>query len=122
DFEDAVRAGILGADDLPVDVAAVVGRRGSEQVGTFVLAVLDAIDRTGRVAMTEPAAGALASFRAFNFERVYLRPAARVQAAKVVSLLRGLVDLFTDAPNRIPGAGGDAVPGSAEAAARAVRH
>ena len=45
-----------------------------------MLAVLEAIDRTGRIGMTEPAAGALAEFRAFNFERIYLRPAARRQA------------------------------------------
>ena len=56
---------------------------GREQIGAFVLAVLDAIDRTGHVGMTEPAATALAAFRAFNFERIYLRPAARRQAEKV---------------------------------------
>ncbi len=63
-------------------------------------AVLDAVERTGRVGMTEPAASALAAFRAFNFERIYLRPAARRQAEKVVGLLRGLVDFFVDAPAR----------------------
>ena len=52
-----------------------------------MLAVLDAIDRTGHVGMTEPAASALAAFRAFNFERIYLRPAARRQAERVVRLL-----------------------------------
>jgi dGTPase len=77
DFDDAVRAGILEPADLPVGVRTVVGTRSSEQIGTFVLAVLDAIDRTGTVGMTEPAAGALAEFRSFNFERIYLRPAAQ---------------------------------------------
>jgi dGTPase len=103
DFEDAVRAGILVPDDLPAAVRDVVGPRRSQQIGAFVLAVLDAIERTGRVGMTEPAAGALAAFRDFNFERVYLRPAARAQADKVVRLLRGLVDFFSDAPHRVPG-------------------
>ena len=76
--------------------------------------------------MTEPAAGALASFRAFNFDRIYLRPAARAQAEKVVGLLRGLVDFFVDAPTRMPvdttdmRAGLEA--GSPEAAAVAVRY
>src|SRR5262245_39573698 len=63
DFQDAVRAGILEPDDLPPEVRAVVGTRPSEQIGTFVLAVLDAIDRTGEVGMTEPAASALTTFR-----------------------------------------------------------
>ena len=126
DFEDAVRAGILEPDDLPADVRAVVGTRRSEQIGTFVLAVLDAIERTGSVGMAEPAASALASFRAFNFERIYLRPAACRQAERVVRLLRGLVDHFADAPLRIPlvrdGEVPVPTPGSDEAAACAVRY
>jgi dGTPase len=126
DFQDAVRAGILTPSDLPEAVASVVGLQGSRQVGTFVDAVLDAIDSTGRVGMTAPEADALAAFRAFNFDRIYLRPAARRQAEKVVGLLRGLVDFFVDTPARLPahatGMHTDVPPGSLEAAAIAVRY
>jgi dGTPase len=126
DFTDAVRAGILRREDLPEEIAHVVGRSQSRQIGAFVHAVLDAIDRTGRVGMTDPAATALAQFRAFNFDRIYLRPAARQQADKVVHLLRGLVDCFVDAPTRMPvdatDVRADLVPGSAETAAVAVRY
>jgi dGTPase len=126
DFEDALRAGVLQPGDLPEEVAAVVGVERSRQIGAFVYAVLDAIDRTGRVGMTEPAASALAAFRAFNFDRIYLRPAARRQAEKVVGLLRGLVDFYVDAPARLPaGATGNherLQPGSLEAATVAVRY
>jgi dGTPase len=121
DFEDAVRAGILRPDDLPEDVAAVVGRHRSAQVGAFMAAVLDAVESTGRIGMTEPAATALAHFRAFNFDRIYLRPAARRQAEKVVGLLRGLVDFFVDAPGRTTG-GEMLVAGSPDAAFHAVRY
>ncbi len=123
DFEDAVRAGILQPDDLPDAVREVVGTRRSEQIGTFVLAVLDAIDRTGHVGMTEPAAGALQAFRDFNFERIYLRPAARAQAERVIRLLRGLVEHFADAPGRLPdAAAARLVAGSPEAAQAAVHY
>ena len=126
DFTDAVRAGLLAPDELPDEIADVVGRSQSRQIGSFVAAVLDAIDATGHVGMTEPAATALAQFRAFNFDRIYLRPAARQQAEKVIGLLRGLVDFFVDAPMRMPADAtdmrADLVPGSAEAAAVAVRY
>ena len=121
DFEDAVRAGILTPDDLPIDVAEVVGRRAPQQIGAFVHAVLDAVDTTGAVGMTEPVACALANFRAFNFDRIYLRPAARRQADKVIALLRGLVDVFVDTPARIPNAP-ELQAGSVDAAAAAVRY
>ena len=51
--------------------------------------------------MTEPAADALAAFRQFNFERIYLRPASLRQAERVIGLLRGLVDSYVDVPSRL---------------------
>ncbi|HEY7105759.1 MAG TPA: HD domain-containing protein [Acidimicrobiia bacterium] len=126
DFEDAVRAGILEPADLPAAVRDVAGSERSQQVGAFVLAVLDAIGHSGHVGMTEPAASALAAFRDFNFERIYLRPASRRQAERAIHLLRGLVDHFADAPRRMPAVrDGDALapePGSPEAAALAVHY
>ncbi|MEX2255756.1 MAG: HD domain-containing protein [Acidimicrobiia bacterium] len=123
DFEDALRAGILEPGDLPETVASTVGTRRSQQIGGFAVAVLDAIDRTGHVGMTEPAASALQAFRDFNFERIYLRPASRRQAERVIRLLRGLVDHFADAPRRLPGPPAAHVgAGSPEAAALAVHY
>ncbi len=123
DFEDAVRAGILEPGGLPPAVADSVGTRRSEQIGTFMLAVLDAIGRTGHVGMTEPAGTALQAFRDFNFEHIYLRPASRRQAERVIRLLRGLVEHFADVPRRLPDAGEHLVEaGSPEAARLAVRY
>jgi dGTPase len=123
DFEDAVRAGILAPGDLPTIVAETVGTRRSEQIGGFTRAVLGAIARSGHVGMSEPEASALQAFRDFNFERIYLRPASRRQAERVIRLLRGLVDHFADAPHRLPdGTVSAPTPGSEEAAALAVRY
>ena len=119
DFEDAVRAGILVPEDLPDAVRAIVGTRRSDQIGSFVLAVLAAIETTGEVGMTEPAASALQAFRDFNFERIYLRPASLRQADRAIGLLRGLVDHFIDSPHRVPNSL-PVVAGSPEAAAQAV--
>ena len=44
--------------------------------------------------MTAPEAEALGEFRRFNYERVYLRPASRHQAAAVVDMLRALVEHY----------------------------
>jgi dGTPase len=126
DYADAVRAGILAPDELPPEIADVVGFTQSRQIGTFVRAVFDAVDATGHIGMTEPAATALAHFRAFNFERIYLRPAAARQAEKVIGLLQGLVDFFLDAPMRLPadatGMHAGLEAGSSETAAVVVRY
>ena len=88
DFEDAVAAGIVAGDMLPAVVADRCGPTRSKQLGTFIRAMVEAAAETGRVGMTEPAAEALAEFRRFNYDHVYLRPASRAQAAAVIELLR----------------------------------
>ncbi len=121
DFEDAVDAGVVSADDLPVEVTEVVGRRRSAQLGAFIGAMVETIVDTGRVGMRRPEADALAAFRAFNYERIYLRPESVAQAERVNALLRQLTEFFIDQPGAI-GGGEVLAPGSPDAAAAAVRY
>ena len=116
DFEDAVRAGIVAASDLPSEVADVVGRRRSAQINGFITAVLDTVATTGRVGMRAEEAGALAAFRAFNFDRIYLRPESVGQAERVIELLRALTEWCVARPD-VTGAEPDEDP-----VAAAVRH
>jgi len=102
DFEDAVAAGILTTEMLPKIVAERCGRDRSSQLGTFVRAMVAATVATGRIGMTPDIADALAEFRRFNYEHVYLRPASQHQAGAVVSLLRALVEYYADRPHSIP--------------------
>jgi len=121
DFEDAVDAGVVRPEDLPSGVAEVVGTGRSQQLGAFIRAVLDTIVETGAVGMRNPEADALAAFRAFNFSRIYLRPAAAEQACRVIALLRSLTEWFVEHPPPEGEAPGPA-PGTPEAVAAAVRH
>ncbi len=123
DFEDATRAGIVSAEDLPGDVRDLVGPRRSRQLHTFITAMVETIRDTGRVGMRRPEADALAAFRAFNFQRIYLRPESVSQAQKVIRLLRTLTEWFavnTDAiADRVaPGT----AAGSSEAVEAAVHY
>ena len=102
DFEDAVAAGIVRPDDLPDEVAAFCGRTRSEQLGTFIHAVMSASVRTGRIGMDEESAAALAGLRRFNYERIYTRPESVAQAQAVIAVLRGLVDHYLAHPEHVP--------------------
>jgi dGTPase len=117
DFEDAVNAGIVVPGELPAGVADVVGTTRSRQLGSFVSAMLETIADTGVVALRAPESDALAAFRAFNYERIYLRPAATEQARRVVAVIRALTEHFAEAP-RTP----ELVAGSEDAMAEAVRY
>jgi dGTPase len=117
DFEDAVDAGIVAYDDLPADVADVVGTDRSQQLGSFVRAMLATIEETGTVALRAPEADALAAFRSFNYDRIYLRAEAQEQARRVIALIRSLTEYFASHPRDLRVA-----PDSDEAVAEAVRY
>ena len=101
DFEDAVRAGIVTPTELPVSVTEVVGLRRSAQLHAFITAVLDTVATTGCIGMRSAEAEALAAFRAFNFERIYLRPESVAQAERVIDLLRALVEWYAVHPEAL---------------------
>ncbi len=124
DFEDAVATGIVSAEMLPPIVRDRIGVDRSTQLGTLVRAMIQATADTGRIGMVDPVAEALAAFRKFNYEHVYLRPASKAQADAVIALLRALVEHYADRPNLLPGTTGahglDA--GSSEALRAAVTY
>lgn len=99
DFEDAVAAGVVTPDMLPDIVRHRAGTERSAQLHAFITAMIEAARTTGRVGMVPDAAEALAAFRRFNYEHVYLRPAARQQGDAVVQLLRALVEHYADRPH-----------------------
>src|SRR4051812_13919576 len=94
DFEDAVSAGIVAAGDLPPLVRERCGDRRSTQIAQFIAGVVSATTATGSISMTGDLADALAAFRAFDYERIYLRPASLAQAESVIRMLRALVEHF----------------------------
>ncbi len=102
DFEDAVRSGIVTTDALPALVRDRCGDRRGRQLGTFIDAMVSTVLASGRIAMAEEHAEALAAFRASNYEHIYLRPSSVAQGRAVVAVLRSLVDYFSDRPNLIP--------------------
>lgn len=102
DLEDAVRAGIVDDDDLPDDVVGVVGRHRSVQLRSFIDALVGGVLEHGVVGMAPEPASALAALRAFNYERIYTRPASIAQADAVVAVLRALVEHFAEHPERLP--------------------
>jgi dGTPase len=98
DLEDAVHSGIVQPTDLPAEITAVCGRTRRQQLNTFVRAVVQTIDEQGEVGMPPAEAGALAGLRAFNYERIYVRPASLAQSRAVVEVLRALVEYYAGDP------------------------
>ena len=119
DLEDAARAGIVSADQVPTDITDVCGHDRRSQIRTFVRAVVRTAVQHGEIAMGHDEAAALAGLRSFNYERIYTRPESVAQSHAVVDVLRALVEHYSHRPEKLPGAP-DAEPDSPEVLRAAV--
>ena len=100
DFEDAVAAGIVRPRRAP--------RRGARRrrlrpphaarIGSSPRWSTPS-PRPVAVGLRKPEAEALAAFRSFNYERIYLRPEAQEQADRVIDLLQSLTSWFVEHPD-----------------------
>lgn len=102
DLEAAVAAGIVREEDVPADVAGVLGRAQDSRVATMVndvvAASMDQPDaRTGRA--VADAQGRLQEFLA---ARVHQRPAAVAERDRAVHLLRSLAVYHLENPDHLP--------------------
>src|SRR4051794_8664718 len=102
DFEDAASAGLVTPGDVPPLVVEHCGTSRRGQLQAFVDGMVGATALSGRVGLLEPLAEALAAFRHFNYERIYLRPASVEQGARVVRLLQALVEHYAARPECLP--------------------
>ena len=86
--------------------------------------MVEAVRRTGRISMTEPLAEALAEFRRFNYERIYMRRESIAQSESVIRVLRALVELHSASPELVPHDAEHTVPapGSTQAVVDAVTY
>jgi dGTPase len=94
DFEDAVSTGLVDSSHLPDEVREHCGSTRSTQLRAFINGMITAAHSTGRIGMTSNAADALAAFRKFNYDNIYMRDASRAQAKSVIDLLRALVEHY----------------------------
>ncbi len=124
DFEDAASAGLVEVEDLPALVRDRCGPSRRQQLGTFINAMIATTRTRGLIGMDDRTAEALAAFRAFNYGRIYMRDASRMQAARVVGMLRALVEHYGEHPELLPEDNEFAhdVAGSASAIAAAVNY
>ncbi len=101
DMEDASHVGIVSETMLPALVAERCGLTRSDQLGSFIAAMVETVSETGCIGMSEAQAEALASFRAFNYEHIYMRPASLKQSRAVIRILGALVEFYADRPHAI---------------------
>lgn len=102
DIDDAMRAGLLRADELPVRPIAVLGDTGSHRIDALVHDMVEHSRRAGDIVQGTEAGSAMGELRKFMFEHVYLGPAVRAERNRITNVVRKLFEHYVEHPDLLP--------------------
>jgi dGTPase len=102
DIDDAVRAGLLGEEDLPAARVEVLGRSSSARIGRMVTDVVLETIAGGmtEIRMSPDVLEATVGLRAFLFEAVYENELATAEFKKAAGILGGLWGKVREQPDQ----------------------
>jgi dGTPase len=92
DIDDAIRFGILDADELPVREVERLGPTGARRIDTLVHDVVEASESSGDIAQSDEVGSAMLALRSFMFERVYLGPHTRDQHEQATAVVHRIFE------------------------------
>ena len=102
DIDDAVRAGILKNEDIPRNIAAVLGETHSQRINTLVSDVVRSSADKPIITMTPSVEAAMLELREFMFERVYRNPVAKGEEVKARRIIQELYKYYLAHPEKLP--------------------
>jgi len=100
DIDDAQRAGILRAEDLPGNAVGLLGASSSARIGRMVKDVVEATfaGNLSEIRMSPDVLGATLELRTFLFAAVYENEAATAEFKKATGILGGLWEKIRERP------------------------
>ena len=98
DIDDAERAKLLSADDIPSDIRDVLGNTSSARIASMVAAVCSASEGKNDISMETNAHKAMLRLREFLFDAVYTNPIAKGEEIKVEAMLEEMYTHFVKYP------------------------
>jgi dGTPase len=92
DIDDALRAGVLAPEALPVEEIAILGETGSARIDRLVHDLVEHSERAGDIVQGDEVGGAMLRLRSFMFEHVYLGPHTRPEHDRAREVVRRIFD------------------------------
>ena len=101
DSDDAIRAGLLTGEDIPLLVRERMGERHSTRIDTVIKDIIEN-STEGEIKMSAGMTEAVNVFYDFLYETVYHNPKAKGEEAKVSNILGGIWDYYVKKPEELP--------------------
>lgn len=100
DIDDAVAAGVITENDIPLDIRNVLGFSKSERIDTLVKSVVANTEKQD-VKMDEATAQAYEKLHKFLFDTVYRNPVVKAEETKVDGIVSGIYEYLVKNPDKL---------------------
>lgn len=102
DIDDAIRGGVLRAEELPRNCVEILGAGHSERINNMILSIIKESADKPAVTMEPRIEDALMELRRFMMENVYVGSKAKEEEEKAKGIVRQLYAYFTAHPQSVP--------------------
>jgi dGTPase len=102
DIDDALRAGVLGEEDVPKGATRVLGHNHAARITTMIESLVAHSAQIDDIGMAPEVHGAMMELRTFLFERVYLSGDAKREEPRARHLVMELFGYYMEHPEELP--------------------
>lgn len=100
DIDDAVRAGVMCEEDIPLAIRNALGHKKSARINKMVLDVVE--NSVDDIVFSPEVQQPFDELHAFMFDMVYTNPVCKGEETKAIDIILRLYDYFLNAPEKIP--------------------
>ena len=100
DIDDAVRAGVMCEEDIPLEIRKALGFKKSARINTMVLNVVE--NSVDDIVFSPDIQEPFLELHSFMFDKVYTNPVCKGEETKAIEIIIRLYDYFLKNPERIP--------------------
>ena len=101
DLDDAIRAGLLTEEEVPLRIQEGCGRRNSERINSFITDLIQN-SHDGLLQMSPEMWDVFQFFHGFMYSEIYVNPIAKSEESKVDGILSALYDYYVQHSEALP--------------------
>ena len=102
DIDDAIRGGVIKADDIPKRYRELFGETNGKRINAMVLDMINNSYDSPVISPSEEFKNEINGLRDFLFERVYFSSIAKEEEYKAVDMIKYLYEYFYNHKDKIP--------------------
>lgn len=101
DIDDAIRAGVMAEEDIPLELRIKLGMSKSERINNMVRNVIE--NSSNRIVMDDNYSRLFNELHDFMFVAVYKNPVCKSEESKAIAMIEKLFDYYSKNPDQMPG-------------------